>query len=400
MNPSERVAGPLSGCTIVEIGLDEAGQHAGMLLARLGARVVKLEPLEGEAGRLMPPFADDTDGRRRSVPYEFLNAGKDSIALDLDDAFAFGMLAELVGDHGAVLVSPKFASRVAADLEAPVIAAGAHGATGINVDLPSSPFTRFQSGGSGFLIPGDRPTMPGTLAGECFAGAGIAVCVLGLLLMRLQGTPAASSPLRADYSQQAHAANLEKLFVGRASKDGVEPTREGHRYPFGGAVRCSDGYVSMLIFEEHQWRGLCRVIGRDDWAADPRFKGWAGRAAMKEEIDSALQEWCASRSVAEVLRSARPEGVAIGAVRSPREVLSDEWLQRRGFIREAETAFGPARVAHLPFGPHPLWNVQVRESAPLPGDQSRQILRQLGYDDAEQALLETLRLVRYPHATA
>ena len=166
----------LEGCTIVEIGLDEAGQYAGRLLASLGARVVKIEPMLGEDERLLAPFVTDGKGRRRSIPYEYLNAGKYSLAADLDDPFVFELLAGLVAGGGAVLVSQRYADRLPAELAAPVIVASTFGA-GAKADAPSTTFTRFHAGPSGYLLPADRPVAPSTLAPDCMAGVGIAVTV-------------------------------------------------------------------------------------------------------------------------------------------------------------------------------------------------------------------------------
>ena len=200
---------------------------------------------------------------------------------------------------------------------------------------------------------------------------------------------------RLDHALQAHAVNLEKMFVGRVSLDDAELTRDNHRFPFGGAVRCLDGHVSMLLNEEHQWQGLCRVMGRPQWADDERFRGGAGRMRMQKEVAHALDAYCATRTVDEVLAVARSEGVPVGGVRSLQQVLGDDMMRARGFLRNAATPYGAAAGIGLPFGEEdPLWRPWSSDVAPLVGQHSRELLSDLGHAADQVDLMEELRLVR------
>jgi crotonobetainyl-CoA:carnitine CoA-transferase CaiB-like acyl-CoA transferase len=384
----------LDGCTVVEIGLDEAGQYAGRILASLGARVVKIEPLLGEAQRLLAPFVRDSGGRSRSIPYEYLNAGKCSLAADLDDPFIYGLLAKLLVNGGLVLVAPRYVDEIPAALEVPVLVASTYGA-GPKAGVPATTSTRFHAGPSSFLMPTDRPLAPSTLAPDCIAGVGIAVSALGMLAMRQYDSDLAGTVQpRSDHALQAHAVNLEKMFVGRVSLDGATLDRDSHRFPFGGAVPCADGYVSMLLNEEHQWHGLCRVLGRPEWIGDDRFRGGAGRSLMRDDISRALGAYCATRSVDDVLKETRAQGVPVGGVRSMTQVLGDEVMRARGFLRDAATPYGAAVAIGLPFGADALWQSSNSDYAPLIGQHSRELLVEMGRSAEEMLLLEELQLVR------
>ncbi len=383
----------LDGCTIVEIDLDEAGQYAARLLAALGARVVKLEAMAGDASRLLAPFATDQQGARRSITYEFLNAGKLSLAVDLDDDFAWELVPRLLRTGGAVLVSSRLAGRLPAGLEAPVVVNSAGGLSASG-EVPSTSFTRYHAGGTGYLAPTARPVMPGGVTGDAMAGVGLAVTVLGTLVMRDRDEAMAADAVHADHAQIAHAANLEKMFTGRVAKQGVHLTREAHRFPFGGAQRCADGHVSMLINEKHQWQGFVDVIGHPEWADDPRFKGGAGRRDMRDVIEPALDAWCADRPVAEVLRAMRAHHVPIGQVRDVHDIAGDDLMRQRGFLKPADTRFGTATTLGLPFGQHDLWRQPALGDAPALGQHSRAILQTLGDSDEMIELYERLALVR------
>lgn len=184
--------------------------------------------------------------RRRPVA-SFANGGRARVR-----GFALELLRALAPHTRVLLVSPALAEGLPDDLNISTVTTGAYGASGRRAHAASTPFTRFHAGGSGYLIPAERPTIPGTLAGKCFAGIGIVVAVLGMLLARRRDPSPAKPWPRVNQSEQAHAFNLEKMFVGRGAQHGVELTRDSHRYPFGGDVLCSDGHVSMLINGAHQ----------------------------------------------------------------------------------------------------------------------------------------------------
>lgn len=383
---------------MLELGVAEAGQYCGRLLADLGARVIAIEPLTGTASRSIPPYVHDESGRRRSVPHEYLNTGKESLALDLEDGALADVLRSFEGKADVLLHGSRWTTRLPTDLRIPTVGTGIYGASGPRADAPSTSFTRFQTGGSGSIMPAPRPAAPGTLAGECFSGAGLAMTVLALIVSaRRSGVETIS---RADHSEQAHFLNLEKMFIGRISKEKAVVTRESHRYPFGGAVRCKDGFVSMLINEKHQWRGFCEAIGRPEWASDERFAMGSARYRMKADIEAALGPWCAARTRAEVVNAMRSRDVPIGAVKEVRELVGDAALRSRGFVRDQLTPYGRAAVLGLPFGGGALWRPSGRAYAPLVGEHTVEILRELGWSSDAVHQLQEMNVARSEHAPA
>jgi len=393
-------APPLDGMTILELGASAAGQFAGRLLANLGARVIKIEPIGGEASRRGPDMVRDRDGRQRSLAFEYLNAGKESIAIDLDDGFLTDFILRFSAADNVILTTPRDAARVPGAFEGVLAKVGPYGDAHNHGDPPTTPLTRYQAGGDGSLIPPGpeptlRPTFPGTLVGDCFAGAGAAVSILGTLLInktdaRLQ----AEHQPQIDFSQQAHLVMIQKLFLGRVWGEKMELTRANNRYAFGGAVKCRDGFVSMLVLEEHQWQGLCRAMGREDWLSDPRFKNGTARWQNQGDIQAGLEAWCATLSVTEVLDTARALSVPIGHIATLPEVLQKEYLIERGYLQHADSALGRIVTLGLPFGRDPLWQTPHAVLAPAAGEHTAPILRGLGRSDADIELLERLGVVQ------
>ncbi|VFR45327.1 Formyl-coenzyme A transferase [plant metagenome] len=249
------------------------------------------------------------------------------------------------------------------------------------------------------MMPTSRPAAPGTLAGECFSGAGIATTALAILLARQRA--ASSLILKADHCEQAHLVNLEKMFIGRISQDKADVTRMSHRYPFGGAVRCKDGFVSMLINEKHQWKGFSEAIGKPEWATDPRFATGSARFVVKDEIEAALLPWCAARTRREVVEAMRSREVPIGSINEVGELAADPALHARDFVREVDTPYGQVTALGLPYGTDPLWQAGRdgrRPFAPLLGEHTTPILYALGYAPAQVATLEAMNLIGSEHA--
>ena len=397
---STAAASALSGTTVLELGASAAGQYAGRLLAAVGARVIKIEPIHGEPGRRGPDMLRDRDGRQRSLAFEYLNAGKESIAVDLDDGFLGEFILKFSAPDAVVLSSPAYAARVPESFEGILAKVGPYGDAHNHGDPPSTPLTRYQAGGDGSLIPPGpeptlRPTFPGTLVGDVFAGAGAAVSVLGTLLVKKTDArlKAERQPV-IDFSQQAHLVMIQKLFLGRVWGEKMELTRANNRYAFGGTVKCRDGFVSMLVLEEHQWTGLCKAMGHEDWLADPRFGNGTARWQNQNDIQAGLEAWCGTRSVAEVLATTRAFSVPIGHIATLPEVLKKDYLRERGYLQEADCALGRIVTLGLPFGRHPLWQAPHAVLAPVLGEHTTAILRGLGRSHADIELLERLGVVR------
>ena len=102
MTDTRRILGDL---TVLELSQGIPGAYCGKLLAGLGARVIKVEPREGEAGRLLAPFAGDTPHLERSAPFLYLNTAKESITLDLAETEGQAAFRRLVSWVDAVVES-------------------------------------------------------------------------------------------------------------------------------------------------------------------------------------------------------------------------------------------------------------------------------------------------------
>lgn len=362
---------PLAGLTVVEITGIEAVAYAGVLLAQLGADVVKIEAPGGDPVRSRPPLLPATTGERPvSVPFEFLNAGKSSLVLDPAASDLVAAVRERISAADVVIVDHLALRGLSLELppRAPdqlQVFVGPYGGAP-EAAVASTPLTRLHAGTSGYIIPADlemsaRPAWPGPYVFEAVHGVGLAVAVVSERSRQAGGV--------VDYSLQAYGIWLEKLLYSRTSVRGIDFHRNTAVYPYGGNIECLDGHVAIFVIEERQWRGFAAMIGRPEWLTDPRFADGVLRSTNREPVAEELRAWCAARTVDEVIAGGAQFDVPMGRVRRPADVLSSEVLLDRQFFTGRETAFGSVQVTTLPMGPHLRGRATVR--SPTLGEANR-----------------------------
>ncbi len=354
---------PLRGVTVVEWDTGAQAQFAGRLLAQLGAEVVLAEPRGGSATRRCPPIIDGPGGPV-SATFAFLNADKSVVAPETEE------LDVLLHRATIVLTGASTWAGEAALLSAPVVVVDS--LYGLEPDAsravePTSPLTRYAAGGDSYFLPTSkdpslRPTIPGQRIGDYMAGTGLALAALdGLQRHRVSG-----QQHRVDFAEQAYHVTMNKMFVSQSSYYGTALDRFTHTYPFGGNLPCRDGYIAMLVLEEHQWHGLCEMVGHPEWRSNPLYADGVSRRRKGEEVDRVVRVWCAERTTTEVIAAGRRNGVPIGLVSTPRDVLEHPRLRERRFIETRTSAVGEVDTVGLPFGPQFLTPELLTE---LPSEQ-------------------------------
>ncbi|MPZ59912.1 MAG: CoA transferase [Propionibacteriales bacterium] len=379
----------LSGVTILELGQVIAGTFGGAILADMGADVIKIEPLRGDAGRnpAIAPLRGDT------AIHLYMNRGKKSVALDLKspegreifyrlveqadavvDNFRPGVMARLGIDHA------ELTTRNPGIVTATVTGFGEYGPA---KDRPA--FDLVVQAFSGHVhITGDPDSAPARvgvpiadLAGGIFA----CISVLGGLVGRE----------RHGTGQHADVAMLDSL-ISLLSYDALhhlnsgEPvTRQGtaHSYmvPWQ-AFETQDGYVVVAAREEKFWQRLCDAIERPDLKDDPRTAHNRARVQNRDYVVPILEAEFRKRTRAESMRLLEEYDIPGAPVNDIGEVFADPQVQARGQIRTYEhPTLGPIRYNASPMQ-FDKWEFP-NESAPMLGQHTEQVLiGRLGYDES------------------
>jgi crotonobetainyl-CoA:carnitine CoA-transferase CaiB-like acyl-CoA transferase len=188
-------------------------------------------------------------------------------------------------------------------------------------------------------------------------------------------------------------------FVMDSIANGARNERIGNRHrKFApqGSYRCSgeDAWCVLSVRDDEEWAALCKVIGRPELAADPRFATEAARRTNHDAIDEIITAWTQGVTKIEAMERLQAAGVPAGAVLDGRDLHFDPQLKARGLLETLEfpeeRGMGPQRlIVGRPwkFSKLPL---QVRGPAPTFGQHNREILTQLlGYDESRVDALES-----------
>jgi len=375
---------PLTGLTVVDFTRVLSGPYCTMLLADMGARVIKIEqPGRGDDTRAWgPPFVDG-----ESAYFLSINRNKESLSLDLKHAEARPILDALL-QHADVVVEnfrPGTMERLGL------------GYRDIHTRFPGIVYCSI----SGFGQTGPRSPEPGydaVIQGEAglmsITGAadgpplrlGVAIADIVSGMFAAQGIAMALlARIRTGLGQQVDVGMLDATAAlltyqaGICFATGRTPVRMGNRHPSivpYETFPASDGDFVVAVGNDEQWRRFCGVIGAPALADDPRFATNRDRVTNYDALRPLLVDRLKTRSRGEWVALLKSGGVPCGSVRDVAEVLLDAHLTAREMVETVEHATAgavrvlgvPIKLSETPGG--------VRTAPPALGQHTAQILRE------------------------
>ena len=408
---SSIVTGPLAGLRVIDLSTVLAGPYATMVLADLGADVIKVEPLEGDATRGWgPPWVGDAGaGTRTAAYYLSVNRNKRSVRLDLRQAAGADVLRRLLADADVLIENfrPGSLARLGFDDEAlrglnpdlVHLAISGYGPDGPAADRPGYDFV-IQAIGGLMSITGDadadggHPTKVGVAISDIVAGLFATVGILAGLLARRSDpsdrTGRSVGGQRIDVSLLASTLAVLVNQAQNAFTTGTSPTRRGNAHPNivpYETFATSDGQIAVAVGSERQWPRFCSAIGAPALADDPRFATNGERVAARAELRPLIAERLATRSTADWLRALAEADVPSGAVTDVLAAFHSPEAAARSMLVEVEhPALGVLRQAGIPieFGATPG---SVRTAPPLLGEHTDEVLAELGLSAGDIARL-------------
>ncbi|HLB07121.1 MAG TPA: CoA transferase [Alphaproteobacteria bacterium] len=378
------VSGPLAGVLVLDLTRVLAGPFATMILADLGARVVKVEPPGGDDSRGFGPFANG-----KSAYFASLNRGKESIALDLKSASDRAIFERLI-ERADVLVENYrsgtmeklgygFESLHARHPRLIYAACSGFGHSGPYAGRPAYDLVVQAMGGIMSLTghPGGPPTRVGTSIGDIAAGLFTAIGIATALYRRaLDGVGMKIDVAMLD-SQIAILENAIARYVTTGEVPGPIGARHPSIAPFE-AYRARDVHLVVAAGNDALFAKLAGVIGRPELAREARFRDNESRvknvAALKQEIETAL----ARESAAHWLAVLEREGIPCGPINTVAQALEDPQVKARRMVVVAEDpASGPLRMAGNPIKFSNAPDPETRPPAPELDAQREAILESL-----------------------
>ena len=384
-------AGPLAGLRVLELSQIMSGPTCGLLLADLGAEVIKIEKLPG---------GDDSRGYRDpqvngvSAPFMMLNRHKRGLALNLKLQRGQQVLKRLVENADVLVENFRLGTMDKLGLGHDTLSAinpaliycaiTGYGRTGPYADKGG--FDLIAQGFAGLMSvtgePGRPPVKGGNAVSDMNAGILATVGILAAYIHRLktgQGqivdTSLADAALQQTYW---HAA------VWFATQRSPQPTGSAHLLtaPYQ-AFEASDGWINIGGANQANWERICEVLGHPEWRADPRFASNSERMAHLDELVERINAVVRTRSRADWQAAFDAAGVPAGPVHSIGEALSHPQTLARGMVVETvHPQAGPTRGVGCPihFSATPT---PASTAAPLLGQHTRELLREAGYGDAQ-----------------
>lgn len=399
---------PLDGIRVLDLSNVLAGPFCGYNLARLGAEVIKIENPDG--GDLARRLGADPEMAKRLMGLSFVavNAGKQSLTLDLKDPEGKEAFLRLVERSDVVLENfrPKVMERLGLGYEVlsarnPRIISCAISGFGQDGPWAGRPaYDQIVQGLSGAMsVTGDATSAPlrtGFPISDTIAGMTAAFAISAALVdQRTTGRGR-----RIDVSLLESTLAAMGWVVSNHLNAGVIPEPMGNENftaAPSGTFRTATGPLNIAANEQKQYETLCDLVGRSDLKTEPRFADRQSRkvhrAALKAELEVALaakgaEDW-------EALFNAR--GVPAGQVLTVPQVLREAQIAGRHFVEEVdgETSSGdPMRVTRPGF----LIDAGYPRPSPPPalGQDSERWLRTLGYDteDIDRLCASALRSTR------
>jgi crotonobetainyl-CoA:carnitine CoA-transferase CaiB-like acyl-CoA transferase len=408
------VVAPLQGIRVVEVANWMAGPGAAALMADMGADVVKVEPLRGDAMRgatrqpTMPPGVDPLD-----ASFQLDNRGKRGIAVALNrpegaelvrrlaagaDVFICNLMTDRqakfgLDPDGLLALNPRL---VHATLTG-------YGLTGPDAARPGYDLTAFFGRGAVLhaMAEPDNPAPPRLRPAQGDHTAALAL--LASIFAALRLVEITGRGQRLDVSLLAAAAWTMSTDLAATLVDGRNPPQGGRRerpHALHGGFRCKDGrWVVLFMPEPHWWPRFCLAVQRPEWAEDVRFQSQAARAEHMAELTGLLDEVFGTRTLEEWGRLFDQEGFIWGPGATVAEFAADAQAEVDGLYPTIDhpsagavrTVASPVRISGADIAP--------RGPAPSVGQHTTGVLAELGLTAEELSALATAGVIGAPDLT-
>ncbi len=400
--------GPLAGVRIADCSTVLAGPFATMLLADLGADVIKVEPPEGDVTRTWgPPWVgSEADGTRTAAYYLSVNRNKRSIRLDLKQERGREVLRRLIRASDALVENHKvggfarlgFGDEVLRDLNPDLVhlAISGFGPTGPDAGKPGYDFIAQAVGGLMSITgqpddEGGRPVKVGVAISDVVTGLFAAVGILAGLLGRERA--AAATGARGQRIDVSLLESTLAVLVNQAQNafvTGVPPARLGSAHPnivpYETFVT-GDGELALAVASERQWPRLCEAIGLPALAADPRFATNGDRVTNRAQLRPLLAAAFLGRSTGDWLAALDDADIPAGAINDVAAAFRTPQAQARSMTVDVQhPVLGTIRQAGLALE-LAATPASIRTAPPLLGEDAATVLASLGYGADEVAAL-------------
>lgn len=391
MGPRDDENLPLHGTTVLDLSRFLSGPYCTMVLAELGADVIKIEqPGSGDDSRALGPMVNG-----ESYTSAMVNRSKRSISLDLKSDAGRTAFLRLAARADVVVENfrPGVVDRLGVgyetveDLNPEIVycSISGFGQTGPQKNRPG--YDIMAQGVAGFLrMTGHedgRPAKVGIAINDIAAGATAAQAVLAAELMKLR--TGRGQFIDISLVEAGLAWTLWEAGAWFGSGEVPSPTGTRHRRssPYQ-AYRSADGYVTIGANNERQWKVLADdVLHRHDLLTDPRFRTLTDRIEHVDELEAEIEKTTKSRSTDDWIAMLDEAGIPGGPVLTYDQTFEHPQVQARGVVVDVDHPLIGSMKTVAPGARFSAFRYTVRGPAPWLGQHTQEILGEAGYSDDE-----------------
>ena len=386
---------PLEGVKVLDLTTVMAGPYCSMVLGDMGAEVIKIENFpEGDASRRFDPKIND-----ESYCYAVLNRNKRSLALNLKDPQGKEIFMKIAARADIITENfrPGVVKRLGIDYDTVrkfnpgVIYASMSGFGQTGPYGKKGGFDIVAQGMSGIMMmtgyPGGRPAKVGIAMNDIASGVTALYGILGAYIGKLRsgsGQYLETSLLEAGLAWTHWESGA---YFGMGELPTATGTRHRRSTPYQ-AYRTQDGYVTVGANNNKLWTNFCTMVcNKPEWMTDPRFKDLPSRLKNIDELEKEIEIVFATQVTAHWVEKLDAAEVPGGPVYTYGQILDDPHIKARNMVVEIDhPKIGRMKSLGLPVKSTGELTA-IRTAAPWLGQHTREVLRGLGYADADIAAL-------------
>lgn len=346
------MTGPLTGNRIIEVGHMLMGPYCGMLLADLGAEVIKVEPPGGDIGRQVSPHSIGV----HNAYFASLNRNKKSVVLDLTSKAGQEALGQLAGSaHGLITnLRPAAIKKLGLTYEAlkrfnPKLVCTALTGYGLESPYAERPAYDYviQALTGVMALTGD-PEGPPTKTGYSAVDNSTAIMgAMGLLAKLVEGKGGQVDV--AMYDAMLSQLNYIAGAWLNAHEQPCRFPRSAHPYIVPAQIfETRDGWIAVFVTHDEFWRRFSEEVGHPEWVTDPRFATMVARRENRDAVLASVAEVLARQTTEHWTDRLMPLGVVAAGVETLEQALNSEHTKARDMVIAIDTLEGPIRAVGNP----------------------------------------------------
>lgn len=384
MDNSDKLGGPLSRFTVLDLSRVRAGPTAVRFLADWGANVIKVEP---------PPSTNERDllGPRHGADFQNLHRNKRSVTLNLKDPEGLAIFLEMVRQADVVVENyrPDVKRRLGIDYDSlkkvnPRIVLGS--ISGFGQDGPyarHAGFDQIAQGMGGLMwvtgLPGQGPVRAGIAVAD--VGAGMQ-CAIGILIALLEREQSGEGQWVSSSLLEAMIAMCD-FQAARWTMSGEVPGQAGNDHPTSiptGVFQTKDGYINIAAAGDTIYRRFCDAIDAAELATDDRFASDQARSANRALLNKQIEARTARYASAELVEILNVAGVPAGPIYKMDQVFADPQVRH---LKMAQPTLS-AKLGRIDLVGQAIrlnrTEFSIRAAAPELGEHTEAVLQEFGYD--------------------